>query len=56
MEKEIVAISLDQKEQMELEVILTDQDGKAALQLLKDIIRKKIRDAKAGPSCGPSRK
>ncbi|MCX5885503.1 MAG: hypothetical protein NT096_06310 [Proteobacteria bacterium] len=55
MEKEIVAISLDQKEQMELEVILTDQDGKAALQFLKDIIRKKIKDAQAGPICGPSR-
>jgi len=55
MGKEIVAISLDQKEQMELEVILADKDGKAALQFLKDIIRKKIRDSKAGPSCSPSR-
>jgi len=56
MGKEVVAISLDQKEQMDLEVILTDQDGKAALHFLKDVIRKKIRDSKAGPSCGPSQK
>jgi hypothetical protein len=55
MEKGIVAISLEQREQMELEVILTDQDGKAALQFLKDVIRKKVKDAQAGPICGPSR-
>lgn len=50
--KEKIVISLNQKEQIELEQILTDEDEKQALAFLKDVIKKKTNKANA-PGCKP---
>lgn len=50
--KEKVVISLNQKEQIELEQIITDEDDKQALEFLKIVIKKKVDKANA-PRCKP---
>jgi len=50
--KEKVVISLNQKEQIELERITTDGDEKRALEFLKEVVKKKINKA-AAPGCKP---
>ena len=50
--KEKVVISLNQKEQIELERITTDRDEKRALEFLKEVVKKKI-DKAAAPGCKP---
>jgi len=50
--KEKVVINLDQKEQIELERIVTDSDEKQALEFLKEAIKKKVDKANA-PGCKP---
>jgi len=50
--KEKVVINLDQKEQIELERIVTDSDEKQALEFLKEVIKKKVDKANA-PGCKP---
>ena len=51
--KEKIIISLDQKEQIELEQIITDEDDKQALEFLKTVIKKKVDKANA-PGCKPA--
>jgi|GEM_PF-3368035 len=50
--KEKIIISLDQKEQIELERIVTDSDEKQALEFLKEVVKKKVDKATA-PGCKP---
>ena len=50
--KEKVVISLNQKEQIELERITTDGDEKQALEFLKQVVKKKVEKANA-PGCKP---
>lgn len=50
--KEKVVISLNQKEQIELERITTDGDEKRALEFLKEVVKKKI-DKAAVSGCKP---
>lgn len=50
--KEKVVISLNQKEQIELEQIITDEDDKQASEFLKIVIKKKVDKANA-PGCRP---
>ncbi len=50
--KEKVVISLNQKEQIELERITTDGDEKRALEFLKEVVKKKAAKA-AAPGCKP---
>lgn len=45
--KEKVVINLDQREQIEVERIITDSDEKQALEFLKKVIKKKIDQASA---------
>jgi hypothetical protein len=51
--KEKIIISLDQKEQIELEQIITDEDDKQALEFLNTVIKKKMDKANA-PGCKPA--
>lgn len=51
--KEKVVISLNQKEQIELERITTDGDEKRALEFLKEVVKKKAAKA-AAPGCKPA--
>ncbi|MCM8757892.1 MAG: hypothetical protein NC903_02400 [Candidatus Omnitrophica bacterium] len=50
--KEKVVINLNQKEQMELERIVTDSDEKQALIFLKEVVKKKVDKANA-EGCKP---
>lgn len=50
--KEKVVISLDQKEQIELEQIITDGDEKQAMEFLRKVIKEKVDKANA-PGCKP---
>lgn len=50
--KEKVVISLNQKEQIELERITTDGDEKQALEFLREVVKKKAAKA-AAPGCKP---
>ena len=50
--KEKVVISLNQKEQIELERITTDGDEKRALEFLKEVVKNKI-DKAAASGCKP---
>jgi len=50
--KEKVVINLNQKEQIELEQIVTDEDEKQALEFLKEVVKKKVDKANA-PGCKP---
>lgn len=50
--KEKIVISLSQKEQIELEQIVTDEDEKQALEFLTEVIKKKVDKANA-PGCKP---
>lgn len=50
--KEKVVISLNQKEQIELERITTDLDEKQALEFLREVVKKKAAKA-AAPGCKP---
>jgi len=50
--KEKIVISLNQKEQIELEQIVTDEDEKQALEFLKGVVKKKVDKANA-PGCKP---
>jgi hypothetical protein len=50
--KEKVVINLNQKEQIELEQIVTDEDEKQALEFLKGVVKKKVDKANA-PGCKP---
>lgn len=50
--RERIVIGLDQKEQIELEQIITDGDEKQALEFLKEVIKKKADKANA-PGCKP---
>lgn len=50
--KEKVVISLNQKEQIELERITTDGNEKQALEFLREVVKKKAAKA-AAPGCKP---
>lgn len=50
--KEKIVISLNQKEQIEVERVITDEDEKQALEFLKGVIKKKVDKANA-PGCKP---
>lgn len=50
--KEKAVISLNQKEQIELERITTDEDEKQALKFLKEVVKKKV-DKAVAPGCKP---
>ncbi len=50
--KEKVVISLDQKEQIELEQIITDSDEKHAMEFLRKVIKEKVDKANAS-GCKP---
>ncbi len=50
--KEKIFINLNQKEQIELEQIIMDEDKKQALEFLKEVIKKKVDKANA-PKCKP---
>lgn len=52
MKKKIV-ISLDQKEQIELQQIIIDKDEKQALEFLKQVIKSKV-DKASVPGCKPA--
>lgn len=43
--KEKIVISLNEKEQVELEQIIIDEDEKQALEFLKEVIKKKVDKA-----------
>jgi len=50
--KEKVVINLNQKEQIELERIVIDEDEAQALKFLKEVVKKKVDKANA-PGCKP---
>jgi hypothetical protein len=50
--KEKIIISLNQKEQIELERIVIDEDEAQALRFLKEVVKKKVDKANA-PGCKP---
>ena len=50
--KEKIVISLNLKEQIELEQIITDGDEIQALEFLEKVIKKKVNKANA-PRCKP---
>jgi len=50
--QEKVVINLNQKEQIELEQIVTDEDEKQALEFLKGVVKKKVDKANAS-GCKP---
>ena len=51
--KEKVVISLNRKEQIELEEILTDEDKDLALKFLKEVLRPKVLKA-SHEGCKPT--
>lgn len=50
--KEKIVISLNQKEQIEFERIIADEDEKQALAFLRWVVKKKVDKANA-PGCKP---
>ncbi len=54
MVEKTVTITLTQRELMELEVIVVDEDKEEALRFLRDVVKKKVFAAEEGHCKPPS--